>query len=304
MIVVIPTEWQSSSLANFLSFNKIAGITSNKQARDFIDKGLCRINGTIARKASQIVHPRDTIEIVEQVRVQKQEQFISQVVFEDSDLLIINKPVGVSTAPDEIYQLLKSLGITNQIYLVHRLDKTTSGLLLLAKNTSIEKKLVALFRERKISKEYLALVDGIVSHASGKITAPIAIESKHGSQIKMKVTSQDDKSSEKAETYWKKITASEKKASLLLVRPITGRTHQIRVHLKSIRHPIIGDIRYETTFQCSFLAPRPLLHAFRLSFIHPETKELITIKVEPPEDFTDMYQEIFQMPLTNLLRQI
>ncbi len=274
-------------LAAFLSSAAGSPIPSNKQARAYIDQGLCRINGVLARKASQEVLPGDLVEVGEL----SYEEAACPILYEDDDLLIIDKPPTLTSDQETLSRYIKQ-----PIILVHRLDKTTSGLLLLAKNRDMEIALLELFKTRCIKKEYLALVDGKIAHAKGVIDSPLTIASKSASHVLMKA---NDKG-QKAITHWEKLISCED-ASLLRVMPITGKTHQIRVHMQCFNHPILGDVRYAQKYQCPLLVPRPLLHAFRLQFLHPRIKQEIVVQSLPPKDFLEAYNSLFSKPIEGLL---
>ena len=220
------------------------------------------------------------------------------IVYEDKDFMVINKPAGIITHPKNIDDKQPSLSDwVNQNYpelrnvgepfdasgspfprhgIVHRLDKDTSGLIIIAKNIESFEYFKNLFQSRSIQKVYLALVMGHPKDTSGTINAPLG-------RIGMKRTTQligkkliDGK---EAVTEYK-VVKKYKKYSLLEVTPKTGRTHQIRVHLKSIGCPIVGDPIYglkETK------VPRLFLHATKLSFSAPDGKAL-TLETDIPED--------------------
>lgn len=266
-------------LAEFLSKQPDSNITSNKQARAYIDKGLCRVNGVVAKKASQIVVSGSRVEIGELVV----EKLACPILYEDEFFMVVNKPCGVTTDEKSIAQYIKK-----RFFLIHRLDKTTSGLLLLAKSKDIEEQFIELFRARKIQKEYLALVDGRVSREEGVIDSPIGVGSRVDGQIVMTTSSRG----QQAITEWKRLK-SVPTATLMQLFPKTGRTHQIRVHMQLLGHPILGDVRYAEKFRCGVLAARPMLHAYRLSFTHPVTSKEVCIEVLPPGDFLNIHKKIF-----------
>ena len=170
------------------------------------------------------------------------------VIFEDNFLLVINKPYGIpvqggNNVNFNIDLILPILCKNNScIRLVHRIDKNTSGILLLAKTKEVAQNITMLFKENKIKKKYLAVVEGKLTKKIGKITLPVTKKKISGIE-KMVV---DPYSKEKAETSYKVIDYK-KGLSLLEVYPKTGRKHQIRVHLQSINHPILGDYKYNST---------------------------------------------------------
>jgi 23S rRNA pseudouridine1911/1915/1917 synthase len=212
------------------------------------------------------------------------------IVFEDKDLLVIHKPVGLVVHPgagNPDQTLMNALvahcpnmmgvGGVQRPGLVHRLDKDTSGLLVAAKSDVAYKSLVKQLKSRKLSREYLGIVKGSLA-GKGTVDAPVG---RHASaRKKMAVRPETGKP---AITHFRVLKSTEA-ASLLHLKLETGRTHQIRVHMAYIHHPIVGDRVYGGE---SDLAGRQMLHAFRLSFQHPRTGITKTYSVNPPKDFSD-----------------
>ena len=210
------------------------------------------------------------------------------VIFEDKDILVINKPVGLAVHPgagNPDQTLMNALiahcpniagvGGVQRPGLVHRLDKDTSGLLVVAKSDRAYKSLVRQLKSRKLSREYLGLVKGKVE-AKGTVDAPIG---RHASaRKKMAVRAETGKN---AVTHFHTLLSNEE-ASLLHLKLETGRTHQIRVHMDFIHHPILGDRVYG---KGSDKADRQMLHAFRLSLQHPRTGITKSYTALPPKDF-------------------
>jgi 23S rRNA pseudouridine1911/1915/1917 synthase len=212
------------------------------------------------------------------------------IVFEDDDLLVINKPAGLVVHPgagNPDHTLINALvahcpdiagvGGVQRPGLVHRLDKDTSGLLVVAKTDTAYKSLTKQLRYRKLSREYLGIVKGKVE-GRGTVDAPVG---RHVSaRKKMAVRPESGK---KAVTHFRTLESNEK-ASLMHLKLETGRTHQIRVHLQYIHHPIWGDEVYGGP---TVPANRQMLHAFRLSFQHPRTDVLKDFFDPPPQDFEE-----------------
>ncbi len=197
------------------------------------------------------------------------------VLFEDKDLLIINKPSGV---------------VSEGKFLVHRLDKETSGVLVLAKNQSMQEAMEALFKKREVHKIYLAIVDGKVAQDEGVIDNALGkIHSYQGQTIYRAV---DAKKGKRAITSWKCLKRG-KQASLLQCEPYTGRTHQIRAHLSGMGHPILGDVQYGKRFCCTFHPQRNMLHAYRIQFKHPSTGQKMDIVAPIPSDFKETLDGAF-----------
>jgi 23S rRNA pseudouridine1911/1915/1917 synthase len=218
-----------------------------------------------------------------------------EVVYEDDNILVINKIAGISvhkthsldpnfTLADALQKAYPYLAKVGEHPLrpgiVHRLDKETSGLMIVAKNNDVFSYFKKMFEERKIKKHYIALVYGKPKKSSGTITAPLGkIGTRQTTQIKgkRKLTERD------AVTEYKTLK-SFGDYTLLEVMPKTGRTHQIRVHLKSIGSPVVGDKIYGPKKQSGKLGlARMFLHAQRLEFTTPDGKSL-AIESDLPED--------------------
>ncbi|NGX61583.1 MAG: Ribosomal large subunit pseudouridine synthase D [Chlamydiae bacterium] len=237
-----------------------------------LDHNRCRVNGKIERFASSSLKKGEVVSFFPV----KPPQFSldpPRVLFEDSHLLLYNKPPGISS-PD----LAKKLGFL----LVHRLDRDTTGLFLLAKTPQAQERLQDLFRQRRCVKEYVAFVEGTPT-STGLFKGKMEIASRREGAVKWKVTSSPKGLF--SQTSWESLE-SKKNTSLLLCRPLTGRTHQIRVHLSHIGHPILGDVDYGKKDPPPRFF-RPHLHAYSLLFPHPFTQENLSIQTPPPEDFLE-----------------
>ena len=189
-----------------------------------------------------------------------------QEVYQDQHLIIVNKPEGMKThgnQPDEIALLNHVTAYVGQTcYVVHRLDKETSGLVLFAKNPFILPILNRLLEKKEISREYWALVEGKIG------TKELVFQDKIGrDRHDRRKRVVDFKNGQYAETHVTRLKQFQNKTSLLRCRLKTGRTHQIRVHLSHCGHPILGDPLYNPHSKAS----RLMLHAFKLSFVHPLT---------------------------------
>jgi RluA family pseudouridine synthase len=220
------------------------------------------------------------------------------ILLEDDALIAINKPAGLLVLPDRyngefinLYNLLKDTFGT--IYVVHRIDKDTSGVVLFAKSPEAHTLLNTAFEERRVEKKYFAIVIGIPKANTGSINLPI-IENDGGNH-RMKV---DEKNGKEARTDFKVIEQLDKYA-LIEAHPYSGRTHQIRVHLNAVGLPILADPLYGdgrgfllSTIKRNYrqkgeeqpLIARTALHAFSLSLAHPMTKAKILIEAPLPKD--------------------
>lgn len=217
------------------------------------------------------------------------------IVYEDEGLIILNKAPHVTVHPGSgtgedtlVHALLHHCkgrlspgSDPSRPGVVHRLDKETSGLIVFAKEEAVYRSLTQQFKDRTVKKEYLALVRGVPRTLSGSIKEGIQRHEK------MRTKMQISKEGRFAHTDWQIEDNFMKRFSLLRCFLLTGRTHQIRVHLSSIRHPIMGDTLYGYRFQKDdpIQAKRVLLHAHRLAFLHPLSQEPLSFEVPPPEDF-------------------
>jgi tRNA pseudouridine32 synthase/23S rRNA pseudouridine746 synthase len=202
------------------------------------------------------------------------------ILFENDDLLAVNKPEGLASIPegvkdrDCLLSLLESAG-TGRLYIVHRLDKEASGVILFARNAATHKHLNEQFRQRTVSKTYVALVHGAIAENSGIIDQPIR---EFGSG-RMGVDRQRGKPCRTEFRVSERLAAY----TLLQAYPLTGRRHQLRVHFYSLGHPIVGDRRYgDKVMQRAF--PRLMLHAQEIIFPLP-TGEKVTVQAPVPESF-------------------
>lgn len=268
-------------LQDFLN-GKCSKEFSHREIKRQIELNKCIVNGVRERFASKRLASGDTIQFDTSglgQKAQKLEFEPHRILFEDNDLLVYDKPAGVTSDPSGILRLLKPHG---EYILTHRLDKETSGILILAKNKKTEEAFLNAFREREIQKNYLALVDGVPKDYSGIIENRLGkISSFQGQTVYGRVSGSKGLD---AITEWKLKKAS-KNVSLVECQPKTGRTHQIRVHLSQMGHPILGDYQYGKVFRSKMPCPRMMLHASSVKFIHPKTLEKMHIEAPIPEDF-------------------
>jgi 23S rRNA pseudouridine1911/1915/1917 synthase len=207
------------------------------------------------------------------------------VAFEDESLLVVDKPAGVVVHPaagnwsGTLSQALAGRvagGEAGRAGIVHRLDKDTSGLLVVARSDDVHRALKAMLQRREITREYLALVDGRPPARTGTIDAPIGRDRRV--RVRMSTDSAEPR---EAVTHFSLVEALPV-ATLLRVRLETGRTHQIRVHLQAIGHPVCGDPEYGVAGR--FGLTRQFLHAARLAFTHPVTGEAVDVESPLPAD--------------------
>jgi 23S rRNA pseudouridine1911/1915/1917 synthase len=216
------------------------------------------------------------------------------IIFEDDYLLVINKPSGLTVNSAETtkgQETLEDLLPKSSLLrrgIVHRLDKDTSGLLLVAKDQRALSDLQRQFKERQVKKTYLALVHGRVSPQSGTINLPVARQPFNRHRFGVFITGKPASSEYRVKQAFKDY-------SLLEVFPKTGRTHQIRVHFKHLGHPLVSDPLYggKKTLKKDLLwCPRLFLHSNKIEFSHPESKKTINLEVPLPNDLQTALKKI------------
>lgn len=247
---------------------------SVKALKRAIEAKKCTVNGRVETFSTHELKAGDEISL-ELQEIKKAPKPL--VLWEDESLIVFDKPPGVVCDPKNF-----------KGHLVHRLDKETSGVLLVAKSKAVLEAMIELFRSKKVLKTYLALVDGTVKQKQGTIISRLGPKHRFQGQTLYGSGSKG----QRAETEWIKV-AEGPKATLLECHPITGRTHQLRVHLKEAGHPIIGDYLYAKQFKCGYRAHRHLLHALEISFPHPVSKKQVTFKAPLPDDFLEALKKLF-----------
>lgn len=222
-----------------------------------------------------------------------------QVVFEDSSLLVLSKPPGLVVHPGgghwdgtlvngllfHCQEIAEVGGDAVRPGLVHRLDKDTSGLMVVAKTDGVHRVLVDAFKNREVEKEYVALLHGLLQKKKGRVVAPIGRHPVH--RQKMAVC-EDGRF---AATSWELIREFSAGLSLVRVHIETGRTHQIRVHMASLGHPVAGDVVYGGGRK-DLRFPRQMLHSSRLSFVHPITHDRLDFESSLWPDFSSVLDRL------------
>jgi len=272
---------------------------SRSRIQQFIRSGAATLKGKQAR-------PRDFVRAGDDVRLleppvekidHQPEEIPLDVLFEDDDLVVLNKPAGLVIHPGAGHQKhtlvnallshchnLSGIGGKERPGIVHRLDKETSGCLVVAKNDATHHGLSAQFAERTVEKIYLALASGKLRRNTGSIDADIG---RHPVQRKKMTASSVRGRSAKTEY---RVLRDGPTASLIECRLHSGRTHQIRVHFHHIGHPILGDKIYGPKAGKIFL--RQMLHAWKLGFKHPRTGEALRFEASIPADFTSALRQL------------
>lgn len=240
---------------------------SVKAIKRAIDAKRCMINGRVEYFSTHKVQTNDQIEIT-LLPPKKKASILT--LYEDKELLIIDKPPGIPSEKLTSFPL------------VHRLDKDTSGVFLIGKTDSMRKALIALFAARKIEKRYLAWVDGVVEQEEWKVDNYLGEKARYQGGVLMGKTTKEG--GKRATTTFRTLKRDEQ-ATLVEARPITGRTHQIRVHLKGFGHAVLGDWQYAKTFLCKARPSRVLLHALSIAFDHPTMGKRVEVQAKIPADF-------------------
>ncbi len=271
---------------------------SRSKIQEMIKEELISVNGK-KTKNSYILRSSDIVEIIGELKKEtdtKPESMDLDIIYEDDDLMVINKPSGLVVHPAAghftgtlVNGLLAHTNVLSSNNgdlrpgIVHRIDKDTSGLLVVAKNDKAHEKLSMQLKDKTLSRVYVALVQGRINHDTGTIDAPIGRDP--FDRKKMCVT---DENSKEAITHFR-VLERYKNASLIECKLETGRTHQIRVHMNYIKHPIINDPVYGTKKKISDFGQ--MLHAKEIGFIHPKTNEYMSFKSDVPKEFNEILKK-------------
>jgi 23S rRNA pseudouridine1911/1915/1917 synthase len=300
---VVPSEYAGFRLDQALA--KLLPEYSRSRLQEWVVLEQVLLDGKPAI-SKQKVWGGETLDVLPQSQESDQaylpEDIPLDIVFEDDDLIVINKPVGLVVHPGSgnwqgtllnalLFHSLQ-LSCVPRAGIVHRLDKDTSGLLVVAKNLISQTNLVRQLQERSVKREYLALVHGELLHG-GAVDEPIG---RHPSnRVKMAVT----ENGKEAVTHYK-VERSYPSCTLLRCSLETGRTHQIRVHMAYLKHPLVGDSVYLNGPQKCVMQlreiltkfPRQALHATRLALEHPVSGEMMEWHVPMPDDMLQLLKNI------------
>lgn len=289
LIVEESTERLDKYLSNVLDI-------SRSKVQNLIKQDKVKVNGKTEKESFKVSNG-DRIEVDDDLDFSidvEPENLKLDIVYEDPYLMIVNKESGmvVHPAPGNynhtlvnavLYHLGKGKTKNMRPGIVHRIDKDTSGLMVVAKTDDALEKLSLMIKNKEIERKYLAIVDGIIGPASGTIDAPIGRDPKN--REKMCVTSENSRN---AITHFK-VLKRFKSNTLVLCKLDTGRTHQIRVHMAYIGHPITNDPLYENKNASSF---GQMLHSYSIDFVHPITQKHLHFDVEPPKEFQEYLQKL------------
>ncbi len=296
----ITAEENGTRLDSYLA-EQLEGI-SRSYIQKLIGDGLIQVNQKTV-KANYKVKTGDqlVVEIPEAAPIDIQpEPMDLDIVYEDSDLLIVNKPVGLVVHPAHGHYsgtLVNGLmahctdlsGINGKMRpgIVHRIDKDTSGLLMIAKNDMAHQHLAEQLKEHSIKRAYYALVQGVISEPAGLVDAPIG---RH--EVDRKKMAVTFKNSKEARTHYY-VKERFARTTFIECRLETGRTHQIRVHMAYLGHPLVGDPLYGTR-KNNLDFPGQALHAYALGFVHPRTGEELYFEAPLPEHFQAVLKSLAQ----------
>ncbi|MDQ7006130.1 MAG: RluA family pseudouridine synthase [Acidobacteriota bacterium] len=289
---------------------------SRSRLAALVKAGAVRVDGAVCRKPSEPLCEGMDVQVVIPELVEERlepEAIALEVIHEDDDLLVLNKPAGLVVHPGAgvrqgtlaaalLYRDpgLAGIGGAGRCGLVHRLDRGTSGLMVVARNDQAHRRLSAAFRRREVEKVYDAVVWGRPREAEGEIERPIGRDPRN--RVKMAV---DVPRGRHALSRYR-VREEVPGFALVAVRILTGRTHQVRVHLAAIGHPLVGDATYGGERSRSVVDPlrrkavrtlgRPALHARRLAFTHPTTGRRLAFVCAWPEDLEALWTALGGRP--------
>ncbi len=299
-----PSDNIDRRLDKFLSAQKGLDL-SRARIQNLIKIGAVTVNGETKRPGYQLrVGDRITISLLlPSVPLEAPEKVDFDLLYEDNSILVVNKPPGLVVHPSAGYHTgtlvhgllsrylnLSSLSGPTRPGIVHRLDKDTSGVMVIARDDAAHSFLAHQFKRRKVKKRYLAFVHGKVAREHGMVDLPI---NRHS--VKRKEMSVSFLKGRRAITEWEVVSVFSLGFSALRITTHTGRTHQIRVHMAYIGHPVLGDTLYgygkrwwrqqNSTVKGAYtLAQRQMLHAELLGFIHPDSLRYVEFEAPPPPD--------------------
>lgn len=297
---IIDKETQSTRIDLVLSL--LLSETSRSFIQKLIEGGSLTVNGSLCRSKKYKVSENDVVEIVlpepEKLTIEE-ENIPLDIVYEDRDLLIVNKPRGMVVHPAVgnytgtlvnavMYHCKDRLSSINGVIrpgIVHRIDKDTSGLLMIAKNNRSHESLSRQLAEHSITRKYMALAYNNFSEDEGTVDAPIGRDPRN--RLRRAVVSEN---SRRAVTHWR-VMERFGRYTLIEASLETGRTHQIRVHMAYINHPLVGDLLYGPKKQTLFDKGQ-LLHAGVLGFVHPSTGEYMEFSSPLPEEFEQVLEKL------------
>ncbi len=298
LIEIYVNEEDNERLDAFLA-NEIDEV-SRTYIKKLITDNLVLVNGSI-EKPRYLVQEGDyiTVNMPNPVKLEVLAEDIPlNIIYEDEDIVIIDKEQGMVVHPapgnytgtlvNALLFQIKNLSSINGVIrpgIIHRLDKDTSGIIMVAKNDESHRFLSEQLKDRNVKREYIAIVHGVLNNAEGVINAPIGRDPRD--RKKMTVINTNSK---QAITHYSVIEEFPKH-SFIRAQLETGRTHQIRVHLAYINHPVVGDMVYSRNPN-NFNLNKQLLHAKKLGFIHPRTREYMEFETDIPQNFIEVLKNL------------
>jgi 23S rRNA pseudouridine1911/1915/1917 synthase len=279
---------------------------SRSSVQELISSGAVAVNGT-AVKPSYRVRMEDRIQVIfpeRETTTLVAEPLPIEVIYRDEDLIVVNKPPGMVMYPAAGHSggtlmnaiarhtdRLATVGAPVRPGVVHRIDKDTSGLVVVALSDEAYYGLVSQFKERTIERRYIALVYGSMKEDRGEIELKIGRSTLHRKKMSTRV-----KRGKPARTAWR-VLERYSMATMIAAKLATGRTHQIRVHFSALGHPVLGDRDYgkKTSLRLNNMVlkiPRQMLHAERLGFSHPVTGKWLEFRVPLPEDMMEIVRAL------------
>jgi 23S rRNA pseudouridine1911/1915/1917 synthase len=306
LTLTVPPESEGERLDRFLA-GEVPGV-SRSQVQRLIEEGAVHVPRVRVAKANVVLRAGDVIQVsIPEVAaaVPTAQDLPLDILYDDDEVVVVNKPAGMVVHPaagnpdgtlvNALLHHVKNLsGIGGETRpgIVHRLDKGTSGVMVIAKNDAAHRELSRQFHDREVEKEYVALVWGLVQQRK-RIDASIGRDPKNRQKMSTRATRSREAST--------RVTWARDLKGLTLIRVsiATGRTHQIRVHLSAIGHPVVGDALYGGVhrrvpgqFRAVQRLTRPFLHAERLTFTHPRTGERLTFLASLPADLEAVLRDV------------
>jgi RluA family pseudouridine synthase len=277
---VVSFKEEGMRLVNYIKL-KSGSKSSLRQIKSNLEKGICKVNNLVESFASKKLRKGDLVQIEKKEELAEKNivERAPKILYEDEYFIVVDKKVGFLSSDAEVQKYFP------QAILVHRLDRQTSGVLILAKSKKAKDKMEDLFREKKVYKTYIAVVDGKVDEKKIKRESFLVKRKDIEGKILWKETRKDGLyASSIFETF-----RARKLYSVLRCFPITGRTHQLRVHLLNLGHPILGDYQYCRDFKYPKYISRLMLHSYQIEFKHPFLEKKISVSSHLPKDFQKFY---------------
>jgi len=283
---------------------------SRSRIQVIIERGRCVLEGGRRIRPSTRLSPGDVLVITREVKDTRDLPERFEVLYEDDRLYIVDKPAGMPVHPTTCYSSRTLVTLARRLLpgcdprLCHRLDRETSGIVVMAKDVRTQRRVMLEFEKRRVVKTYLALVWGRPDPPSGAIDVPIRLSRVSRIRMKMETVAETDHGTGLASRTLYETVSTSRRFSLVSCTPETGRQHQIRVHLSHAGHPVVGDKIYgvaedvfldfvdsglSNSMLDRLLLPRHALHASRISLRHPSTGERITVDSPLADDIRDLF---------------